>query len=341
MNSVIGIDIGSHSIKAIEMARDGNTMTLLSAGSMATPKRVSTSSTTDLQAVAYVIKQLLKEAGMRSSSVHVAFPESQVFTRVIEVPQLSERELSAAIQWEAEQYIPIPLDQVNMDFTILRDAKATGSGKMEVLLVAAPKTLIDRYSKIIELADLDLTAAETEIIACSRALVRSVPNLNNVLIASMGAQTTDFAILTKGVISVTRSIGAGGEALSRSIGQALDFNTVQAEEYKKTYGLDKSFLEGKIQTAAKPVMDTLMTEMKRAIAYFEDRHQNEKVEAAILSGGSAKMPGIVAYMAEGLGIETLLGNPWAGIHMDQRFSVLIPEGTLFSVAVGLALRDAN
>jgi type IV pilus assembly protein PilM len=340
MSSVLGLDIGSHSIKAIELAHAGNQITILSAGSMATPVKTTGSiSNIELESVAYVIKQLIKEAGIRTKSVNVALPESQVFTRVIEVPQLSSRELSSAIQWEAEQYIPLPLDQVNMDFTILRDGKQTTSGKMEVLLVAAPKALIERYMTILDMADLEPVSAETEIIASSRALVRSVPTLKNVLIASLGAQTTDIAILTSGVLSVTRSIAAGGEALTRAISQSLEFNAAQAEEYKKTYGLEKNMLEGKIVNAVKPVMDTIVSEIKRASAYFEERHANERIEAILLGGGSAKLPGMVSYFAENVGIETQLANPWLGIRFDPRFNVLLQEGPTFSVSVGLALRD--
>lgn len=339
MSTILGLDIGSHSIKAIELERSGNIFSLLAAGSVPTPTKTTSNAPIDLQSIAYTIKQLVKDAGIRSKTVNVALPESQVFTRVIEVPQLSQRELASAIQWEAEQYIPLPLDQVNLDFSILRDAKDTGNGKMEVLLVAAPKALIERYMKILDMADLEPVVAETEIIASSRSLIRSVPTLKNVMIASIGAQTTDIAILQAGILSVTRSISAGGDALSRGVAQSLDFNPVQAEEYKKTYGLDKTMLEGKLVEAVKPIMDSVSTEMKRAIAYFESKRKTEKVEALILSGGSAKLPGMVSYFAENLGIETLLANPWVGLRMEQRFGVLVPEGPLFHVAVGLSMRQ--
>lgn len=340
MKSVLGLDIGSHSIKLIELIHERSEFRLLSAGSIPTPpKAISSSLPADQEAAAVAIKQLIKETGAKSDSVNIALPESQVFTRVIEVPQLSSRELASAISWEAEQYIPLPLEQVNLDFTVLRDGKETGTNKMEVLLVAGPKNLLEKYLMILEMAELIPLAVETEIVATSRALVRSVTTVKNALLVSLGAQTTDLAILKGGVLAFTRSISAGGEALSRALMQGLDFNPAQAEEYKRTYGLEQDKVEGKIVAAVKPIMDTIISEMKRAVAFFQEKHKDERIETMVLSGGTARLPGMVVYVAQSLGIEAQLANPWVGIVREARFNVLEAEGPTFTVAVGLALRD--
>jgi len=340
MNSIIGLDIGSHTIKLIELIREKDGGTLLAAGSTPTPPKALISSLpADHEAVAIAIKQLVRDTGARSKSVNIALPEAQVFTRVIDVPQLSQRELASAIRWEAEQYIPMPLDQVNVDFTVLRDSKEIGANMMEVLLVAAPKALLDKYMHILEMAGLTPVGAETEIIATARALVRSTVNTKTVMILSLGAQTTDLAILHNGVIVFTRSISAGGEALTRALVQGLDFTIPQAEEFKKTYGLQMDKLEGKIVNAAKPIMDTIIGEMKRAIAFYQDKFKNERVEAILLSGGTARLPGMVVYIAEAMGAETQLANPWVSIRKEPRFNVLDAEGPSFAVSVGLALRS--
>jgi len=338
MQSLLGIDIGSRSIKLIEIGEEKGVRTLMAAGSMPTPLKSTSSVNADIDATSYIIKQLVKETGAKSDQVNIALPEAQVFTRVIEVPQLSSRELNSAIQWEAEQYIPLPLDQVNLDFTILQDAKTTGTGKMQVLLVAAPKALIERYMTIVELSDLVPIAAETEIIASARAIHASVANLKNYLIVSIGAQTTDMSILHNGLLVFTRSISAGGEALTRALIQSLDFNPIQAEEYKKTYGLNKDVLEGKLVISMEPIMASIINEMKRAIAFFGERYPNERIEAAIVSGGSSKLPGIVSFIAQLVNIETQIANPWIGIQKEARFAVLDTEGPIFTVAVGLSLR---
>ncbi len=338
MQSLLGIDIGSRSIKLIEISEEKGVRTLMAAGSMPTPPKSTTSVNSDIDATSYIIKQLVRDTGAKSDQVNVALPEAQVFTRVIEVPQLSSKELNSAIQWEAEQYIPLPLDQVNLDFTILQDAKTTGTGKMQVLLVAAPKALIERYMTIIELSDLVPVAAETEIIASARAIEVSVANLKNYMIVSMGAQTTDISILHTGILIFTRSISAGGEALTRALTQSLDFNPAQAEEYKKTYGLNKEVLEGKLVISLEPIMMSVINEIKRSIAFFGERYPNERLDAIVVSGGSSKLPGIVSYIAGSVNIETQIANPWIGIQKEARFAVLDTEGPIFTVAVGLSMR---
>lgn len=339
MDSIIGLDIGSHSIKLVEIGRRKDEAILLAAGSIPTPpKAILAINPEDLESIATVVKKLWKETGAQTKNVNIALPESQVFTRVIEVPQLSDRELTSAIKWEAEQYIPLPLDQVTVDFTILREARETGTNKMEVLLVASPKTLVEKYVTILELAELTPVAVETEIIAAARSLIRSTGSVRTVMIVSLGAQTTDLAILRNGIFSFTRSISSGGEALSRAVAQAFGFEISQAEEFKKTYGIEKDKLEGKLLTAVSPIMDTIISEMKRAIAYYQEKYKDENIGVAIISGGTAKVPGMVVYMAEKLGVEVQLANPWLGIVRDPRFHVLDTEGPVFSVAVGLAFR---
>ncbi len=339
MDSIIGLDIGTHSIKLVEIGRQKTEALLLAAGSTPTPpKALSSTAPEDIEGIASVVKKLWKDTGAKTKNVNIALPESQVFTRVIDVPELSPRELTSAIKWEAEQYIPMPLDQVTVDFTILRSAKETGTNKMEVLLVASPKTLVEKYVTILEYADLIPVAVETEIIAASRALIRMAGTVRTVMIVSLGAQTTDLAIARNGILAFTRSISAGGEALSRAVAQSFGFEISQAEEFKKTYGLEKDKLEGKILSAVKPIMDTIIAEVKRATAFYQEKYKDEQVGVVILSGGTAKVPGMVVYMAETLGLEVQIANPWLGIVRDERFRVLEGEGPVFSVAVGLALR---
>lgn len=339
MDSIIGLDIGSHSIKLVEIGRNKDEAVLLAAGSIPTPlKALSKSTPEDIESIALVVKKLWVETGAHTKNVNIALPESQVFTRVIEVPALTERELTSAIKWEAEQYIPMPLDQVTVDFTILRDARQTGTNKMEVLLVASPKSLVEKYVTILEYAELTPVAVETEIIAASRALIRSTGAVRTVMVVSLGAQTTDLAIVRNGILAFTRSISSGGEALSRAVAQSFGFEISQAEEFKKTYGIEKDKLEGKIAGAVAPIMDTIIGEMKRAVAFYQEKYKDEHIGVVILSGGTAKVPGMVVSMAENLGIEVQLANPWLGIVREARFSVLDSEGPVFSVAVGLAFR---
>jgi type IV pilus assembly protein PilM len=337
MQSVIGLDIGSHSIKFVELQKQGNFFTLIAAGTMPTPPKVlGATAEAEVESLASSVRKLVKDAGAKSRSVNVALPESQVFTRVIEVPQLSRQELASSLKWEAEQYIPLPLDQVTMDFTILREAKDTGTNMMQVLLVAAPKILIDKYVTFLELAGLGVIGVETEIISASRAVLPMTKNVKTAILVSLGAQTTDLAILRDGIIAFTRSISAGGEALSRALVQGLGFGQNQAEEFKKAYGLDRKHLEGKIVEAVRPIMDTIISEIKRALAFYQEKYKSDRVELVLLSGGTARLSGLSTYLAEHIGVEAQIANPWIGIKREPKFAMLDNEGAVFTVAVGLA-----
>lgn len=340
MGISLGLDIGSHSIKLVELARDGKNLKLLTAGSILAPAKSATANlTADLEALAVVIKKLINDTGCKSRNVNIALPEAEVFTRVIEMPSLSSRELASALQWEAEQYIPLPLSEVNLDYSILRDVKTTGINKMDVLLVACPKTLLERYLKFLELAGLFVDNVETEIIAVTRALNPTLTRLPAALIVSLGAQTTDLAIIRAGVLNSIRSVSAGGNAVSRALSQTLGLELGQAEEFKKTYGLEKDKMEGKIVAAAFPVINIIISEIARAIGFYQEKHPGEILKTLILTGGTAKTPGLVKYLVEQIGgsIEVQLANPWLEINKDTRFNVLENEGSTFTVAVGLAL----
>ena len=156
----------------------------------------------------------------------------------------------------------------------------------------------------------------------------------------MGAATTDFAVVSKGLILLTRSIATGGMSLTRAISQHFNFEITQAEEYKKVYGLLEDQLEGKVMGALKPVVDVIIGETKRVIQAFEAKHPQNNIKRIVLSGGGAKMPGFVVYIANNLGLEVQEADPWYYVTKDKNVTTkLAQDGPFYSVAVGLALRE--
>lgn len=342
--TVLGLDIGTRFIKFVELAHLGHDkFELLGAGMAPAPiKGLNSDSNIDHESLAVSIKNLLREGKVRNKIVNIALAEASVYTRVVQVPPLTERELASAIKWEAEQYIPKPLNEVQMDFSIIGESKdAEGVKKLDVLLVAAPLVLIERYKKILKLCDLDINALETEIISASRSLLP--PTFDKpltLMVINLGALTTDFSIIRKGVISFTRSLPTGGASFTKAISQDLGFPTPQAEEFKKTYGLDEAKLEGKIFRSLKPIFMVISEEVKRSITYFLNKFPDEVISTIILSGGSARLPKLVEKIAEATGIETQVGGPWSRVHADPtRFSKLNDEAAVFVVATGLAMRE--
>lgn len=352
LEDFIGLDIGSNSLKAVELERKGGQFMLRTFGYHPTPPGAMFSdSEIDQKELSRYIKEMMSESRMTSRNVIAAFPESLIFTRVIEIPAISEHDIAGAIEWQAEQYIPMPLSEIQMSWMVLdkellaqaQKSNAEKKPKIKVLLVAAPNTLIERYVNILDGAGLQPLALETEIVAISRALTPETDvSSPTTLIISLGASTTDLAVVDKGIIQFTRSIGTGGTALARSISQELGFDMNQAEEYKKAYGLLEDQLEGKIMKVIRPVIDVIVSEVERAIMYFQTHNPSTTVKRVVLTGGSSQLPGLVLFMANTLGLEVQIGNPWDHVTIPDQFrskTEQVENQVSYAVAVGLAMRS--
>ncbi|MEX0621603.1 MAG: type IV pilus assembly protein PilM [Candidatus Woykebacteria bacterium] len=343
----IGLDIGSHSIKAVQLSGSVERPIFVAAGQIEIPVQVRNQPPggTDEESISVIansIRSLHREAHFSTDKVVVSLPESQVFTRVVELPSLKQSEIQNALAWEAEQYVPVPINEVKLDWQVLDDGKTNKSGKVEVLLVAAPINLIDRFLNIIRIAGLSPTSLETEITAVVRSLVQRIEGAPTTMVVSLGASTTDLSIVSTGRISFTRSIATGGSAIARGVAQELGFELDQATEYMKTYGLDPTSLEGKVMQAIKPIFDVIVNEIRRVLAYYATKHPEVPVKRVVVTGGTAKLPGLVIYLAEALGIEVQVGNPWEGIALPSRVAnKLVSDATSYAVAVGLALKQSN
>lgn len=334
-----GIDIGSNSIKVVQLEKAGQEYKLVAYGmASAPPKGFVSEAHVDLEILAESIRKLVKDARLSTNNTAIALSETQVYTRVITTPPLSEAELSSAIKWEAEQYIPLPLSDVKIDYQILsQPEKANPQARMDILLVAAPIVTINKYMKIMQLAGLKPVLMETEIISVARALV---PEANTTtLLVDIGAMTSEIAVVRHGTLSFTRSIATGGNSLGRAVASELNLEFMQAEEYKKTYGLDMTKLSGKVAMAIKPVFDVIVNEMRRAISFYQ-KEKNDIVTHVVLTGGTSRMPGMVSYLAEVFGLEVSIGDPWLKVKMnDQARSELGTDTSLYATAVGLAMKN--
>ena len=338
----IGVDVGSDNVRICQVARVGNGFRLLAFGTVALPEGLSGSeSKADIEKIGGIVRKLAKDIGATSNKAAIALPESQVFTRVIDMPVLSEAELESAIAWEAEQYVPVPLADVLLRHKILSiPEKVTPESKMDVLLVAAPHGLVEKYMRILKFSGLDPVAVETEIFAISRALVGSDPYSPTSLVVNLGATTTDLSVVNHGSLAFVRSIATGGNAVTRSVSTDLNLDVSQAEEYKRVYGLDQSKLDGKVYTSVKTIVDVIVTEIKRALVYYQGKKSEDPVKRVVLSGGMAKMHGIVDYFGQALTLEVQVGNPVANISKtEQQTKTMLDDGPLYTTGIGLAVRE--
>ena len=334
---MFGLDIGNNSIKAVQLEKRGDSYSLVAAGIAGSTGNGIMGTDNDLKLVGEAVKKLINDTKIPSKEVNVSIPEAQAFTRLIKLPYLSDEEVASAISWQAEPYIPIPIQEASLSHVILErhEPKAQDPGGVDVLLVASPKSLIQRYLKVAEIAGLNVVNIETELIAMSRSLT---PMGATAVIVDMGALTTDIAIVKNKQVIVSRSITTAGATLTRAISTALAVSPEQAESYKKTYGLDGSQLEGKVKETLAPVFNVIIEEIKKSMQYYKSEiKRDEPVTLAFVAGGGSGLPGIVPYLTENLGIEVGIGDPFLNISRDPVLAqTLSSYGPLYSVAVGLA-----
>ncbi|MGH7245710.1 MAG: type IV pilus assembly protein PilM [Candidatus Levyibacteriota bacterium] len=340
-NKAFGLDIGVTSMKAVWLSRERAGFVLDSAVSAPTPsKGMFSESPLDQEEMARAIRNLVDEAKITTRYVNVALPEGQVYTRIIEMPILSDKELISAIYWEAEQYIPVPLPTITLDYKVLQKPQKPEEGeKMTVLLVGAPSNLLEKYEKVLSMGGFIITSIETEILASLRSTIieNSTPPT---LLVNIGGLNTTLAIMRKGLLSFTYSVPTGGIALTRAIAANFGFTFTQAEEYKKIYGLsEQNSFGGKIGTATQPILNSLIAEIKKALAFYMERYKDDPIKQIVLSGGSAKLPGFTTYFAKTIGIETVVANPWKVLVSQEVPKEILDNAPEYTVSVGLAMRE--
>lgn len=339
-NKSIGLDIGLTKIKAVSLSRQNNGIALDSFSVLpSSPKGMLSEASVDEQEMAQAIKKTVDNLKINNRNVNIALSDNQVYTKVIEMPILSDKELSLAIYWEAERHIPVALSTITLVWNVLKRPLNSSLGeKMQVLMVGAPTNLINKYQKILQMANLTLNSIETETLAIVRALV--TPNLPPTIIVSIGAINTSLAIIRDGILVLTYSIQTGGNAISRSIEADFGLTPAQSEEYKKAYGFSKTGVGQKVGKSTEPILSSILLEIKKALAFYAQKYKDDSmVQQILLSGGTAKLPGISLFFAENLGIETIIANPWKILGAKPLPPEILNSASDFTIALGLAMRD--
>ncbi|OGH24982.1 MAG: hypothetical protein A3B47_02715 [Candidatus Levybacteria bacterium RIFCSPLOWO2_01_FULL_39_24] len=339
-NKSIGLDIGLTKIKAVSLSRQNNNLILDSFSVMSSPpKGMLSEAPIDEREMAQTIRKTVDGLKTNSRSVNIALSDNQVYTKVIEMPVLSDKELSLAIYWEAERHIPVALSTITLVWNVLKKPLNSSSDeKMQVLMVGAPTNLIGKYQRILQMANLTLNSIETETLAIVRALVSA--DLPPTIIVSIGAINTSLAIIRDGILILTYSIRTGGDAISRSIEADFGITPAQSEEYKKTYGFSKVGAGQKVGKSTEPILSSILLEIRKALAFYSQKYKDDSIiQQILLSGGTARLPGIDLFFAENLGIETVVANPWKIFGGKPLPSEILNNASDFTIALGLAMRD--
>lgn len=344
--AVFGLDIGQHTAKFLQLKKTGKHYGLLGYGSVPlSDATVIEGVIAEPERLAATIRDGLKQpisGKITAKSVAVGLPQAHLFSRIITLPAMSREKLAEAVHWESQQYIPMPMNDLYMDFEIvstLKDEKGEAR-ENEILLVAAPRAIIDSYMKLFEFLQLSPHSLETTLAANIRALHPKGPDTTPVLVIDTGSTATDMAIVAD-VIRVTTTVSFGGDHLTQSLMQALRISETHAVEVKMKYGIASSGVQAQTLQALKPQIQNLIAEVQKLIKYYLERGRGEKhtqVQRILLTGGVSRMPGFAEYLSKQTGLPVDISSPWD--HQPIKMAHPLPHetATAYTTAFGLALR---
>jgi type IV pilus assembly protein PilM len=328
------LDIGTFTFKAIA-GKPGSSPTLTKVIESPNPLGVSVP-TDDAQAekLAGAIDAFLSDHNLPRAELRLSLPETVVSTKVISLPWLSDAELASAIGWQAEQHIPIPPEELSLEYQVLfRPQKGDRTAQMRVLLVGVRKQVVERYIATLAAVGAEPVILESHMLSVIRSLQFSVEDPAT-LVVHLGASTMDVAVVEKGEVVFVVTHAAGGQILTKTLEQNVGLSGEQAEQYKRSYGLDETQFQGKMREALMSPVKSLIQEMQKAVRFHGSQHPTSPIQRALLSGGSAQLPGLVPLVAQELNMETLIAAPFAG----AKGEVPTINSPSFAVAMGLMLR---
>ncbi|KKU15196.1 MAG: type IV pilus assembly protein PilM [Candidatus Jorgensenbacteria bacterium GW2011_GWA2_45_9] len=342
--TVLGIDIGTSSIKIIELTKRGDTFVVSNYGILETKKylnfpnqAIQTSSVHISEKYgAELLSILLREIKPKTSLVVASIPAFTSFTTVLDIPVLSKEEVVNIVMFQAQQYIPLPLKKVSVEWHYIEEFEGPrGQRFQRILLTGIPNDVIERYKAIYKKAGLRLASLEIEQFALLRSLRNFISELPT-LVVDIGAQSTDIAVVENGLIKQIEQTDYSGIYLTQALAKSLDISMVRAEELKRRRGLSPDGAESELSTLLLPFLDVIIQETMHAKTAYERRY-GHKVERIMLVGGGANLTGIEKYFSSQTGMRIIHHSVFMGMSYSSEMEPVVKTlGNQLAVALGLA-----
>lgn len=350
--SVLGLDLGSDSIKLAELVKVSNRFQLAKFAFRPTPAQaIRDGIIVDSEAVAAEIKALFRDGGFRTKSVVTAVSGQSVVVRTITMTAMNLRELKNSVRYEAERYIPYSVEDAQIDGVILRPSIPGDEKNMEVLLMAAPRDVVQKAENVIQKAGLSAQAIELEPIALLRLLnmiVSPEDLMQTIAMINIGATATSINIVNNGILRSSRTVPVSGGGFTRALGQSLNLSFADAEQLKRekaairVAGEDKpaDVSDTRVFNTLLPSLTELVTEVQRSFDFYRSRYPGESVDIVYLSGGGAHLKNLDRYFAGELSLRVEKFDPFRKIGRGSGTKLTEEEakenGLSSSVVLGLA-----
>lgn len=360
-NSFIGIDIGTSSLKLVELInrRKHTEVTAYAQTMYSNPLVAQAGGDGAVKQTADAIERMMKKAGVSSDTVVVALPASAVFSTVIKLPHIPEAEMEKAVEFAARDVVPADLDELVLGYSRVgeqphmetddqsTDVPKTPASKsteptstengasIPVFITAAPKYLVDRYVAVVGRLQLKLLALELETFPLSRSLLTG--DAPTGMIVDIGDRATTFHIIDAGTPRVSYTSEIGGHSITLAIARATKSPAKSAETVKSKHGLHASG-DATAREATQQVVSQQIEKAKSVLDAYR-RQGGRAIRQTVLIGGGANLPGLADFWSKQTGIKTTIGNPWRGLAYPNALETRLRYlGPTYGVAVGLALR---
>ncbi|MFA7384431.1 MAG: type IV pilus assembly protein PilM [Desulfurivibrionaceae bacterium] len=329
----IGLDIGSHAVKICELAETGTGYKLVALGSaLLPPDSLEDGALQDPEAVGKVITSLVNNLKIKNKKVAISISGYSVIVKKINLTPMSEEALEKHIESEAEQYIPFDIEDVYLDFQDLKTNAATDD-RMDVMLVAAKREVVDGYLNMLRAAGLQPVVVDVDAFALENAFEANFGLADNVTLVDIGASKMNINIISQGSSILARDVVLGSRQLTEQIQNLFGISFAEAEGLKTGEFAPKE-KQQELETLFANTCSQWVTEVKRAIDFYYSNHPDETISKIILSGGGAKIQGLIEFFEKETGIAVEIFNPFKQTAVD---SSTIDPSYLKSIAPEMAL----
>jgi type IV pilus assembly protein PilM len=346
----LGLDIGSTAVKMIQLherrRRGVVGYALQSFGMKPLPSEaIVDGALMNSTAIVQAMQELISELRVRQKEVAIGVSGHSVIIKKISMPRMTQEELEESIQWEAEQYIPFDVKDVNIDTQILNPDANDATGQMDVLLVAAKKDMINDYTAVVSEAGLTPAVVDVDAFAVQNSFSANydVPERETIILINAGASVVNINILSGGITVFTRDVTIGGNQFTEEIQKQLNVSYEEAEALKigGSRGDSDAVVPQEVERVMGGVAEQMAGEIQRSLDFYAGTAADANFTKVFLSGGSAKIPALFKTIEARVGVPVEILNPFRNIEIDDRKfdpQFIMDVAPMAAVAVGLALR---